>query len=170
MSVTTETYDTLCFTSLSWTQQIKLERVTNTMQCTVRATTRLAVRVSSSCRYTWRALSAISRQELQTVFNNLFTECQTLPDSCRGSVISNTHSKMRKVIWGNVELAVRLGSVFYWSPCISSEDCEAQAFTGRNNNKVTGRGADNQVSITSVTSIPIQPNQLTDPPSPSLNS
>jgi len=40
-------------------------------------------------------------------------------------VISSTHSNMRKVIWGNVDskLAVRLGSVLYWPPCISGEDC-----------------------------------------------
>jgi len=40
-------------------------------------------------------------------------------------VISNTHSNMRKAIWGNVDIkfAVRLGSVFYWPPCVSGEDC-----------------------------------------------
>jgi hypothetical protein len=67
----------VCNTALHtyYTQQIKWT-MTNIAQSTVRATIRLAMCVSRSLCYTFRAVSAISGHELQEVFNNMFTRCQ----------------------------------------------------------------------------------------------
>ena len=67
-----------------YTRQIKWT-VTNMAQCTVRATIRLEKCGSRSFCYTFRAVSAISGQELQKVFNNLFTRCQACLESWKRS-------------------------------------------------------------------------------------
>ena len=55
------------------------------MQCTVRAAIRLAVCGPCSCRETFRAVSAMLRQELQTVFNDKHVPIPT-PTLTRGKL------------------------------------------------------------------------------------
>lgn len=57
-------------------EQIKLDHVTKVIHCNRTCNKVLAVRVSCSCCSSCHAVSPISRQELQTVFNNLFTRCR----------------------------------------------------------------------------------------------
>jgi len=62
---------------ISVTPQIKMDSATKVIKCNHTSTIRLAACQSCSGHFIRLASSAFYRQELPTVFSNLFTSCQT---------------------------------------------------------------------------------------------
>lgn len=83
----------LCYTllNMSVTQQTKVNRVTKVIQCNRHATIILGAYESCQRHFVRSVLSAISRQELQTVFNNkALHEVSSAPNSSRRSFTTRT--------------------------------------------------------------------------------
>ena len=116
-------YDLLSHTH-THTRHIKLDCVilyARWFNVTVHAMIRLAVCVSYSCPWTCRAVSAISRQQLQNnIFINVFTRGQACvtrsfqTPSLTRDKLHHTHFKRKRKA---AKLAGCLGLVFNWPLC-----------------------------------------------------